>query len=196
MWKRSALVIVAVLAVLAWSWMAQAQVLVTLVDRTEADVARWEVSYHKPEPDMVMAYEVGLVPAPELAPLGVEQALRYAFELRSAWASIERPVHEDLSGVSQVIAYLKVNDATRVMVMEAYERSGVRWRAKIRLRPNEWNEVVLSPLDFYYLLGGEGRGGDDDLVRLEELVRIGFTVDGHEIDLGSKEIQIGPIIFQ
>lgn len=193
MLRKSLLMIV---AILTWSLVAQANAPVVLIDQTEDDVARWEVSYHKPEPDMEMAYQVALVSAPELAPLGTEQALQYTFDLRSAWASVERPIDVDLSQVNQVVAYLKVNQSTRVMVMEAYEASGVRWRSKIRLRPDEWNEVVLTPLDFYYLLGGEGRGGDDDLIRLDELVRVGFTVDGHEIDLGGKEIQIGAIVFQ
>lgn len=107
------------------------------------------MSYHKPEPDMVMAHNVALVPAPELAPLGVEHALQYTLELRSAWASIERPVSFDLSEVNQVVVYLKVNGQTRILVMEAYEASGARWRAKIRLIPDQWNEVVLTPLDFY-----------------------------------------------
>ena len=67
MLRKSLLMIV---AILTWSLVAQANAPVVLIDQTEEDVARWEVSYHKPEPDMEMAYQVALVSAPELAPLG------------------------------------------------------------------------------------------------------------------------------
>lgn len=191
---RNALFVLVILLVMSVGVFGNDTVVVSFA--TDDDVTPWEVTYHQPEDGFNMNHNITLVEADALVPLGVSKAMQYTFDLRSAWASVERPLELGGQDVQEIVLYLWVNDATRVMVMEAYEKSNTRWRAKIRLQGNTWNEVILRPLDFFYLLGGEDRGGFDDMVILSELNRIGFTVDGHEIDMGAKEIQIGMIVFR
>ncbi|MGE5481793.1 MAG: hypothetical protein ACM3VX_02645 [Bacteroidota bacterium] len=158
------------------------------------DLQRWDVAWHSQD-GSPMPWSLELVETPQLEPLGVAAALEWRFTLIGAWASIETPIAGVPEGASQVVLYIKGNAATPHAFLEAYEQDGTRWRASVRIR-TEWTKVVLTPRDFFYLLGGNGRGGPNDKIQLSKLVRTGLTVDGAKINLGDKQIVLGLIVFE
>lgn len=177
----------------------------TIGDFESGDLSEWMFNYHyQPQGQEGGAYASDQGEGPNDPVLevvdgganGTAKCLQFSNNLAGAWVGIDIVVNpdevKDALQPKMLSFFIKNEEGVKEMIVEAYEQDGTRWRATVPIT-SEWKEVKLAPRYFKYLLGGDGRGGSKDEVRLGELTRIGFTIDGMANGNGNKVFYVDEI---